>query len=383
MLRILIENTSIVSSGSSNIKKRFIERGYVYIRDGFIKDVGEGESPEEYRYPDLLIEGESRLVAPGLIDGYSISYLTPLKHLIEVFKKRKRDQVRIEREIKSLLSDTDIYYLLILGIASRILRGITTVVTEVPKIDLAIRILDLLSVRLISVFDIDEYKPEESVDFVLKIARYNRYKEDLLRIAFYSTKQEVIKSIIEYVPRESVILIPWSLCEKFQNEKNIVVVNPPPGYCENMVRILTRTDASISDKKILLGTGYTRTSIVTRDMLSRLDEENLRSMDLLDRVSRDVAEVFQLPTGSVEKGFYSDIVVYDLSQPPAPPYYLDEEILPRVILDETPRIETIIIGREVVLDGGEILSLGSGVLKKAYRKLNDLVRDLMRKSMGD
>ncbi|MEM0044169.1 MAG: hypothetical protein QXJ51_05900 [Sulfolobales archaeon] len=360
---------------------KYAEKGFIYVKDGIISDVGEGESPSEYKYPDILINGENRMIIPGMIDGYSISYLSPLSSLIALSKIKKISE---NKDLLSVLSDTDVYYLTVIGVISRVMRGVTTVVTEIPKIDLAVKIADLLGVRMIAVVNIDRYSKEETADHVLRMRKYERYKEDLLRVAFYTSRLELLEVVREFMPNNTV-LIHWSLCDKIQDDSKVIVVDPPPDLCRNLMSISTDPNVSIDEVisgRKFIGTGANRSRIVTDNMIYQIDRTRLSLVDLFNRLTRDVAGVYGLPTGFIEKGLYSDLVMYDLSQPPASPFYHDKNILLRMILWDMPRIESVIIGKEIIIDGGEILSVGSDLYRRAYRRLRDVIKDLASEELS-
>jgi 5-methylthioadenosine/S-adenosylhomocysteine deaminase len=68
MPEFLITDAAILTLDSAS---RFIERGYVHVRDGWIVGVGAGHSPA---HPGArVIDGEGKLLAPGLINAHTHS----------------------------------------------------------------------------------------------------------------------------------------------------------------------------------------------------------------------------------------------------------------------------------------------------------------------
>ena len=118
MVKVLISNATILTM--STRKDLVIGKGYIFINNGVIESIGEGKPPPEYQYPELLINGEGRIVCPGFSSAFTSVTLYPLRYRVkDVNWGEVLDYI-------SVLSRTDVYYIAALSFMEMISRGVTT-----------------------------------------------------------------------------------------------------------------------------------------------------------------------------------------------------------------------------------------------------------------
>ncbi len=352
-----------------------MEKGYLLIRDRFISELGEEEILEEEVLPDLLIRGENKLVAPGLIDVFSVPYISALKDLAEV---REIDIRELEKEIVTKLSDTDLYYLSILGVASRIINGYTTIVAKLPRIEIGAKIVDDMNIRLIVALDLDYLDLNKIIDQFIRAKKWHYYREGLLRVTLFTRRRDVLERVLPHAQSEMPILVGGELCyEKLSPEviKRIVLVDPSEDGCEliDLVNTIYTDRFRRFGRKIFYGTGYNKPQDLMKIFLGRGESHYM----YLSKLSREAASLLNIPSGSLEKGFLSDLVIYDIAESPVLGVFLNEEVASRYVLGRELVIETMIIDGEFVIDGGETLYIGRDILRRARSVLKESLREIV------
>ncbi|MEB3816981.1 MAG: hypothetical protein LRS46_03465 [Desulfurococcales archaeon] len=107
---------SVVYTGS-----KVIRDGYVYIKGGVIRDVGEQPVPEDYTYATLVLGGPHRVLAPGLaVVADVVAY--PLRFRSPSTGERIRLYEALHPRAQALLALPGVYELH--------MRGFTTIIVE-------------------------------------------------------------------------------------------------------------------------------------------------------------------------------------------------------------------------------------------------------------
>ena len=124
---------SIVYTGSEIIRD-----GYVYIKGGRIRDVGEQPVPEDYTFATLVLGGPHRIVVPGLAvvadaAAYPIRYSRPsVRDRIKYYKNAPR-RLRV--------------YSALLGVYELHMKGATTVFIEEVEPDVVVDVASMAGGR--------------------------------------------------------------------------------------------------------------------------------------------------------------------------------------------------------------------------------------------
>ena len=320
--------------------------------------------------------GRNRIVAPGFIDVFSDLFSDPLKYFIKKLKDHKQIT---EKDLLTTLSDKDLFYIISFGVIKKMLRGFTTIVTSLSKLDPVIKMLDLISERIIVLLDLDHMSREEALDYFIRSKRWHNYKK-LLKISVMTGREDLFKELSPHVPREMPIVIKGNLCIKDPVGRKIIRLDPKDLSCDNYPIIYTDeelfnqmiTTGSRKDLLILFGSG-SKGYIDYRKILRTYDYNIM--MSLMTRVG---SEIYNTASGSIEPGRLSDVVIYDLSEAPLIAPSIDLNIISQIILEEQPKIETLIVGEEIVIDGGELLSVGRDFFEKTRSRFIELFSELSK-----
>lgn len=115
MVSVLITGSSIFTG------KELIKDGYVFIKDGLIKEVGIQPVPDEINEPSLMLGGKGRIIAPSLTAVADISTF-----LIRFFKLSMPKRI----ELYKMLTQKDLFILSLPSIYELNMQGITTIFAE-------------------------------------------------------------------------------------------------------------------------------------------------------------------------------------------------------------------------------------------------------------
>ncbi|MGC9010039.1 MAG: hypothetical protein ACP5I7_05430 [Sulfolobales archaeon] len=332
---------------------------------------------EEEVLPEVVIRGESKLVAPGFIDVFSIPYLSVIKDLAGL---KIADLEELDKKIISKLSETELYYLSILGIASRIINGFTTVVAKLPRVEIGVKLVDTLNIRLIVALDLDMMDHERILDYFIRAKKWHNYKDGLLKITVFTRRREILEKILPHTMSEMPVFAGGDLCrEELSPEiiRRIIFIDPPRELCDSRSSFEPRVVYTNSFEGIKEGVFYGTGTNKPQDLLRLLTEHNNDYYNIFSKLSREAALLLNIPIGSLERGYLSDLVIYDLSEAPVLGIFMNEEIVSRHIMDRELRIETMIVDGEFIIDAGETLYMGKDLFRKARSVLKEALREFL------
>ncbi|MGC9148595.1 MAG: hypothetical protein ACP5GI_04065 [Sulfolobales archaeon] len=324
-----------------------------------------------------MIRGENKLIAPGLIDVFSIPYLSIIKDLVGF---RVGDVDDLDRKIVNKLSETELYYLSVLGIASRVVNGFTTVVAKLPKVEIGVKIVDTLNTRLIVAIDLDSMDRERILDYFIRAKKWHNYRDGLLKITIFTRRKEILEMTLPHIPHEMPALAGGDLCQEdlsAEVNKRVVFIEYLEGSCASRNRFEQRITYTNSFEGIREGVFYGTGPNKPQDLLTLFTKQSNSYYDILNKLSREAARLFNIPAGSLERGYLSDFVIYDFSEAPVIGIFMNEEIASRHIIDRELKIETMIVDGEIVIDGGETLYIGKDLFRKARSVLRETLKEFL------
>jgi len=376
VVKILITNATILTLSTKH--ELVIDNGYVFIDGGVIKAVGSGEVPEELQYPELLISGKGRLVAPGFSSGYTRVSTYPLRY---VLKSLTEDRVR---EYLSTLSRADVYYSAILSFTDLLLKGVTTLmISDIYLDDIARAAHEVgLFTILASPIDInvDGYDPYHELKLIMQ-RWHGRVDEVKGAIITQEGSDEVVNLYESYRCKVFIKDLKNLECLNKVVSKvgldNIVAVDPTEVL--NELKII-RTYTTLNSWKPFQGLGIGDEPFYNLiDVLKNLLRLRHNGLDILFSATNSTTSIIGLDDmNCIEVGKRANIVIYNLTGPPGWPLLNSVDAIVNAIIYGNPVIESVIVGDNVLLDGNEVLNIGVDLIKKATSRLEGILRDYIR-----
>ncbi len=367
MVTILIKDARVVTL--SPVGKLVIPKGYVYVKDGKVAGVGEGEPPEEFQYPELLINGEGRILIPGLSSGYTNVTLYPLRYFgsdISIFE--------LGDYLKSL-SRTDVYYLALMSFAELISKGVTSALIADIYLDNVARAANEAGfyVKLTPPLNcgLDAFDPLNELKLLL--SRWHGRVEGVSAGALFCG--EVPTDLLNSIPRRLDIYL-LNASKSVEQGIEVTYINPSAEVREGK---FIRFGNQVTNWEFGEGLG-----IGVRPSYSMLDiakeilwKKGGNHLDVLVSITSHTAELIGYPRlGSIDVGSTANLVMLNASEPPGWPLPHDISHLVRAIIEGGLRVETVILGNEILVDNSELLTIGSSLLKKAVNRFSELLKEV-------
>jgi len=375
VVKVLIANATILTLSSKG--KLVIGKGYVYVSNGIIEAVGEGEPPVEYQYPELLINGDGRVVAPGFSSAFTTVTLYPLR-----YRAGDVEWIRYS-DYMSVLSRTDVYYLAVLSLMEMVSRGISSaLITDIFLDNVARAANDVgIYVTLAVPFNcgLKDFDPDQELRILM--SRWHGRVENIKVAALYcgTPSAKWVKEISDMGIkvfllgcRKGLDIIPKDI------RGNVVLVNPGHNVVEGFKVVRYGTELRLWRPEEGLGIGvkpsYSMVQVV-REVILRTGKhplDALYSATVLNNklISHDLL-------GPLEQGMRANIVMYDTSEPPGWPALADLESVVRAIVEGDLSVETVLVGDDVLVDNKETLTVGYDIVKKAVSRLEPILRKFL------
>lgn len=140
---LLLKDLSIITM---NEESRFIEKGYIVVKDDKIKEIGEGEPPAGYY--EKVIEGKNKLAMPGFINTHTHAAMTLLRGYADDLPLMEWLQTKIW-PLEEKLTPEHIYWGTMLAIAEMIKSGTTTFADMYFCMDEVARAAELAGIRAV------------------------------------------------------------------------------------------------------------------------------------------------------------------------------------------------------------------------------------------
>lgn len=365
MVKILIDSASILVVDS---EVDYISKGYLYIENGVIKSLRQGEAPEEALYPELLLSGTGRLITKGFSSGFTVLSLYPLRYSLEDI------DWFLLREMLKAVKRTDMYYISVLSLAELVSKGNTEVLVVDAYLDEVARAArDVgVNVTLAPPLNCGLDDQQQLNELKLLLGRWHGRVEGVkvgvticreLRDNYLALAREAGIPIflleLERAPQSSL------------KDIEAVAINPlvdtdlPAIYYGRMLR----------NRKRFSGVGIgIRPSYSTREAVKELLwSQGADPLDALLSGTKITSDLIgQRESSSLREGSRSSVVVYNQSEPPGWPTPRTLHSAVRAVLEGDLPIETIIVGDEVVVDREGVLTVGYEVFKKAIKRFEDI-----------
>ncbi len=366
MVKILIKDATIFTLSSRH--DLLIDRGYVFIKDGTIAGVGKGEPPEDLQYPELLINGNGRLVMPGLSSAITSVTLYPLRYRLGGISWSEVG------DYLSVLTRTDVYYLAALTFVELVTRGVSSVmVTDIYLDNVARAASDVGIYATLAVpFDcgIKDFNPESELKLLI-----NRWhgKVEGIKAAILTCREdnEKVYSLAKELGIKVFVLKPPST--KVLKYGNVVCINPAEGRGVRVVRFGDDLSRWTPDEGLGIGVrpSYSMLDVV-REVTWRTGKHPLDVLVSSTLINTSLIGFDNL--GAIDVGSRANIVMFNMSEPPGWPIPSNINSIVKAVVEGDLRVESLIVNDDVVVDAGETLNVGADLIKKAVSRLEPVIK---------
>lgn len=370
-MRILVEDVSILTMSTKG--EGLIGRGYIYIEGGLIRSVGPGSPPEDLESPDIVIGGRGRLAIPGFIVLFTRLALYPFRSL----GAAGSPQPRPIEEIISSMSPSDLQLISTISLAGLAMRGITTVLAVDKAVEPVVRAGESVGLRVIAApcLESDAERDEWAREISAAAKKWHkRDKVSSMVTGSICSGRAARGDELGSVPGDMPLIVYGDACFKLRGDR-ILNVDPPP-ECGVSPDQSIYTEGYMPQWKPGSGYGIYREpswSLYRHFTLARA--MGYSPLDVLGSATVWASAKLGLYSGVIEPGRPSDILILDISQPPwwVPSDALNEVVAAELVVSGAPRIETVIVGDEIVVDNGELLTVGREVFSRAYNRVAEIL----------
>lgn len=370
MVKVLIDNVSVLQVSEDGVK--YVKDSYVYIENGIIRSVGQGPTPEEYLYPELLINGRGRLATKGFASGFTVLSLYPVRYEIDYV------DWFVVREVLKSIKRTNMYYLAILSLAELVSKGVTeALIVDTCLDEIARASRDVgIDVTLAPPLNCGLDDQQQLHELKLLLGRWHSKVEGVKAgLAVCGKLEEKYLNIAREVRLPIYVIEIERDLPTVPKDIKVVAINPlvdvsfPRIYYGRMLREWKNNAG--------LGIGI-RPSYSMRDVLKEvLWFLNPDPTDVLLAGTYVTSNLIDYPESSTFKeGSRSNLIVYNLSEPPGWPIPREYRSAVKAVIGGDPPIETVLVGNEIVLDREGLLTVGYEIFKKATKKIEDLYATL-------
>jgi len=373
MVKILISNASILTMSAKH--DLFINNGYVFIKDGVIEAVGKGEVPEEYQYPELLISGRGRLVMPGFSSGFTGISLYPLRYGL---RSLSRDRVI---NYLSTLTRTDVYYISILALTELLFKGITSLmVVDIFPDDIARAANDVgVPVTLSSPINLELPNYDPLHEFELVVRRWHNRVEDIYAaLTVYHDVDDTVLSRVDEFNVKLFVVEPRdvsALRRRVSNVSNLVLVDPSEGDVSEFNVVRTSSTLNLWRPFQGFGVGVSASYSILNE-LKLLARSGHSPLDILVSATSATTSLIGFNHMScIEERRKANVIILNASEPPGWPIPNTLNAVLHAVIEGGLRIETVVIGDNIVIDGGEVLSVGTDLIKKAISRIEGIIKN--------
>jgi cytosine/adenosine deaminase-related metal-dependent hydrolase len=369
LVKILIEGASLVLLGE---RAEFVKQGYIYIENGVIKGLGAGRVPEEYQYPELLLSGSGRLLLKGFASGFTVLSLYPLRYKVDFV-----DWFLVKEILKSM-QRSDMYYVATLSLAELVSSGVTeALVVDIYLDEVARAARDVgINVTLAPPLNCGLNDEHQLQELRLLLSRWKQVEGVKIAIAVCDELRGKYVDIAREFRIPIYVISPEKEIEESPGGVDVVLLNPRTAsklktiYFGNMLGSWREGCG--------LGIGV-RASYSVREVLKELIwMKKADPLGALTAGTRTTSEFIAYEESSlIKEGARSSIVVFNLSEPPGwpPPDSIDSAA--KAITEGDLRIETVIIGDDIVLDREGLLTVGYEIFKKAIKKVEEVYSTIL------
>lgn len=362
MVKILVTNAKILTMSEKH--ELLIDRGFIYLRDGRVEAVGKGEPPEELRYPELLISGEGRLVTPGLSSAITAVSLYPLRYRVNDLAWNDLS------DYMSMLTRTDLYYLAALSFMELVSRGVTSALVADVFLDNVARAANDVGIYVTLAVPyecgIKDFEPESEVKLLL--SRWHERVEGVKAAVLYCGDPPS-----RFVNEMASLGLRVYALKPRTARSDVISVNPVEGGGRNVIRYGRDVVRWSPEEGLGIGVrpSYSMVDVV-KEVTWRL---KVHPLDVIAAASTLNTKLLGFSNmGSLDVSSKANIVMFNTSEPPGWPAPSSLEPLVRAIVEGDLRVETVIVNDDVLVDGGETLTVGTDIVRRAVRRLGDLIK---------
>ncbi len=368
-MKILISDISILTM-SKNIDL-FIEKGYIYISDGIIRAVGAGGVPPEYQYAELIIDGKGRVAVPGYINMSLSALLYPIRFREVSYPITKKDL----EEYYSSLSSNDIYYIASLAFSDLLLNGVTSTVNIDPFIENIVNASLKTGIRVISAPYQLAYDDLDHMisDLNRNYRRWHGYDNNMVMVSATIYTDKYYEELKRSANIDYPIFVYGGRCGSHQST---ILVDPiDTQNCNYNLSNVVFTISKLEKwrPKALLGLANDP-SWSLNHIYRYLAGMGFSSLDIIASATVWASNSLKINSGVIEPGALSDIVIYKIYEPPGLLIDRSIESISKLLTFDTPPIETVIVGKDIVVDNGELLTVGRDLFSKAINRVKDILR---------
>lgn len=367
-MKILIKDSSILTMDD---KKWFIGRGYIYVDQGRIVAVGEDEPQPEFEFADYIIDDRFAVVLPGFTVG--------LGNIIDYFFRFTEKPVDAKM-VSETLSKSDLNALIEVTLASLTASGATSIATLLNSFDLRVvsAIVSAASsswirtrvVLLDSGIDLNTL--ESDIRSALKSSRDpEAVTKNIVSFGLFIRSESTARMLSSITDFAISIYIdsraqlkPYEISQDLES-RNVVAVDPVDTHtkCIFSEVELWRDGCGISP--------YNPTLLNPRKLLREVyratnsAEGSITILSSLNPINHN------LGSGFVRENAVADVITIDFSEPPYGPIPMSRRAVANEIVNSNFLVKTAIVGGEVVLDGGVLLTVG----RESVRRVQNILKD--------
>ena len=300
--------------------------GYVYMNKGKIVKVDKGEVPQEFSFATYLINGKGRIITPG--------FICPLTQLSKYPSRYGGKEAETSKEI---------YRATQMALQDLLLSGFTAVGTIESKVDPVARAIADSGIRAIIFVDSRAEGWKEELQLLLN--RWHGHEERIFAgIAALEENEEAEELAKRFnlplIKKEDIKEV-----EGIAKERGIVTIEKGGKRTYGFIDSKTTSPLNVVRSLYYMG---------------------MSPVEALKALTVNAAEILGLnKVGKIKEGYYADVVVWDASEPPG--WTAGHGEPEEIILASNPKVESVIVAGEVLVDISEMLTIGRKDVKEAKR----------------
>jgi len=366
LVKVLVSNATIMTFSMK--EKMLVDEGFVFSDNGRVVVIGSGEPPEELRYPELILTGKERLVMPGFSSAFT--------NLSSYLLRYREDSLDLSSNIEYLkkITRVDMYFLAAMAFAELISRGVTTALVVDIYLDEVARAAHDLSFNVILApplnCGLEEFAPETELRLLL--SRWHEKVEGIK--AGIAVCNEVSEKVISLAREHKLRVFQVGGSVSNYEGIDVVFVNPSRGFGSKVIRWGTQLSEWRPEEG--LGVGV-RPSYDMRDVVREVSYKTSKHpIDVLySAIVRNPVLIGFNDVGPLERNLKTNLLMLNASEPPGWPLPKNLNEIIKAVVEGNLRVETVILDDEILVDGGETMTIGSDLINKAKKRLASLIRE--------
>jgi cytosine/adenosine deaminase-related metal-dependent hydrolase len=342
VVRILIVDSTIV------LRDRVVPRGFVFIEEGWVKAIGEGEPDESYQLADTLIGGGERIVLPPAVALFTLPEVYGLRYLpLNPYKVLRNDKFR-----RKLLEDDEVaYYMSLIAFYELAVQGYaSTVAVSVNPVQAA-RALSNSGLWGFIVLPLCGINFKDATALLQEAKKRGDPSRVKLGIAYCTSGERYLaKRAADDVGAELVVEVGFERAYLSLGELSVSV-----------------------DYSMISARPSPATFSLLPFWVSLNPHLNPKAHEALDHL---LYSSYQLLKGKypLTKGSPADVLVVDVSEPPSMVFTYSSLIAQ--LASAPPRVETLISHGSIVVDGGQHLFVGGEACRRAREVISGALEQL-------